>query len=69
MFAEYLGSFGREDFARSVGCDFLYRARQEPQSGDVSQSRLVGFIKKLIEDWYLQEQQLDSCGEIVDAGE
>jgi len=62
-----------------VACDFLvlYWAIKRSKSlraaiaqalMDVSQTRLVEFIIKLLEDWYLQRQQLDSANEILDVG-
>ena len=36
---------------------------------DVSQPRLVGFIIKLLEEWYRQKRQLDSANEILDLEE
>ena len=63
-----------------VESDFLalYRAIKRSKSPrvataqalmDVSQTHLVGFIIKLLEEWYRQKRQLDSANEILDVGE
>jgi hypothetical protein len=63
-----------------VACDFLalYRAIKRSRSPraataqaltSVSRPRLVGFIFKLLEEWYLQKQQLDAANEFLDMGE
>jgi len=63
-----------------VACDFLalYRTINQSRSPraataqalmDVSQTRLVEFIIKLLEDWYRQKRQLDAANEILDVGE
>ena len=36
---------------------------------DVSQSRLVRFLIKLVETWYRQQQQLETATEILDLGD